>query len=425
MKSWFFPLVFLSLLLSSCSKEDTNTPQEVAEKFRLSVIAGPGGSVDTSGGSFTAGSSITITANAQANYVFTQWSDGNTQNPRTITLTSNTSLTANFSKIQYQLTVEIEGEGSVTQQEIFGGSISEYDSGSTISLTAIPSENWNFVKWTGALESAENPIQIALTANQSVTAIFEPKLYKYAENGITIVATEFAKPGDIAHVNGIPYLIVDDILIREIANQKDEFGNYLINRVITTFVTNLGGISPSGFWDQLHIRADLRSWDVSNVTDMTRLFDIGRFYLNTNPLLDISYWDVSKVQKMEMLFYTCYGCENLDLSKWDTSQVTNMAKTFFQAKSIPVGIGAWDTGKVENMRGMFMWMNDGNLIPDISGWDVSNVTEMNGMFMDTKGFNQDLSGWDVVKVTGTGCWNFDFGATDWVLPKPNFVNCSQ
>lgn len=48
-----------------------------------------------------------------------------------------------------------------------------------------------------------------------------------------------------------------------------------------------------------------------------------------------------------------------------------------------------------------------------------------GMFMDTKGFNQDLSGWDVVKVTGTGCWNFDFGATDWVLPKPNFVNCSQ
>ena len=47
------------------------------------------------------------------------------------------------------------------------------------------------------------------------------------------------------------------------------------------------------------------------------------------------------------------------------------------------------------------------------------------MLNDTKGFNQDLSGWDVVKVTGTRCWNFDFGAVDWVLSKPNFVNCSQ
>lgn len=50
---------------------------------------------------------------------------------------------------------------------------------------------------------------------------------------------------------------------------------------------------------------------------------------------------------------------------------------------------------------------------------------VDGMFMDAKGFNQDLSGWDVVKVTGTRCWNFDFGAVDWVLSKPNFVNCSQ
>jgi hypothetical protein len=47
------------------------------------------------------------------------------------------------------------------------------------------------------------------------------------------------------------------------------------------------------------------------------------------------------------------------------------------------------------------------------------------MLIDTKGFNQDLSEWNVDKVTGTGCWNFDFGATDWVLPKANFVNCSQ
>ena len=37
-------------------------------------------------------------------------------------------------------------------------------------------------------------------------------------------------------------------------------------------------------------------------------------------------------------------------------------------------------------------------------------------------FNQDLSGWDVNNVRN--CARFSDRASAWVLPKPNFENCS-
>lgn len=50
----------------------------------------------TGGGTYPAGTSVTLTATANNGYVFDHWQDGNTNNPRTITVTANATYTAYF-----------------------------------------------------------------------------------------------------------------------------------------------------------------------------------------------------------------------------------------------------------------------------------------------------------------------------------------
>ena len=71
------------------------TPEPVV-KFSLTISAGQGGSISTSGGTYDKGTSISVTATPQEGFVFESWSDGNTTNPRTITVNSNINLSAIF-----------------------------------------------------------------------------------------------------------------------------------------------------------------------------------------------------------------------------------------------------------------------------------------------------------------------------------------
>jgi len=113
---------------------------------------------------------------------------------------------------------------------------------------------------------------------------------------------------------------------------------------------------------------------------------------------------------------------NQDLSAWDVSNVTNMSWMFDGAVRFNQDLSAWDVSNVTNMSWMFHFTVDFN--QDISTWDVSNVTNMSYMFdglIVGSSFNQDLSAWDVSQVNY--CYGFS-NLTDWTLPKPNFTNCT-
>lgn len=66
-------------------------------KFEVKLIANPsiGGSV-TGAGRCPAGQSVEISASPAEGYQFNRWSDGNTNASRSVTLNSNTTLTAYF-----------------------------------------------------------------------------------------------------------------------------------------------------------------------------------------------------------------------------------------------------------------------------------------------------------------------------------------
>ena len=131
-------LTFLSLtLLLTCAKEDSQAPNtppsQIVRQYTLTVSAGDGGSVSTTGGSFASGTQVSITATPNSGYSFSGWSNGSTANPLTVTLNSNTTVTANFQVIvnSYTLTVSAGEGGSVS-----GGG--EYEEGTEVTITATP-----------------------------------------------------------------------------------------------------------------------------------------------------------------------------------------------------------------------------------------------------------------------------------------------
>ena len=69
--------------------------------------------------------------------------------------------------------------------------------------------------------------------------------------------------------------------------------------------------------DNLELRVPMCQWDVSRVTDFSRLFS------NKRVKGDISRWNVSRATTMRMMFRLCHNPEDLDLSSWDVSNAVN------------------------------------------------------------------------------------------------------
>ena len=201
-------LLSLFAIVLSCSSDETSTPVTPPPapivKYTITLTAGEGGTVSTTGGEYEAGQTVSVTATPQGEYVFKDWSDGNTDATRTITIGSNSTLTANFEKRKYPLTVNFEGEGEVIEEIVNSGRTTDYDSGTTVKLTAVPAEGWEFVGWTGAIESTELEVQLLVSEAKEVNAVFsfmpiEGNLFKEDYSYFT----QNYKVGDIINIGGV------------------------------------------------------------------------------------------------------------------------------------------------------------------------------------------------------------------------------
>ena len=70
---------------------------------------------------------------------------------------------------------------------------------------------------------------------------------------------------------------------------------------------------------------NLNCIDTSKITDMSDLFYSSKF---ENINIDVSNWDVSNVKDMSYMFNECQNFD-CDLSKWDVSKVENMSNMFY------------------------------------------------------------------------------------------------
>lgn len=160
--------LILLLLLSSCDES------QKMQDIDIAIIPENAGSVIPSTDiTVVRGQSLQFLAQNNEGYVFTGWtgSINSSENPIEIIAEENVELSANFSLKKYDLDIQIQGKGRVSESLIVEKT--SVDHGSTVALLAIADEGWKFVNWTGDIESEEADLTLNMTSNIQLTAVFE------------------------------------------------------------------------------------------------------------------------------------------------------------------------------------------------------------------------------------------------------------
>ena len=225
------------------------------------------------------------------------------------------------------------------------------------------------------------------------------------ENGITIKACESANIGDVGTINGTEYTVVSEPDLRQMIINNADISSVCASRV--TYMEKF-------FYQNYVFSQDISSWDVSNVTSMSQMFEQSAFNQ------DISNWDLRNLTDMYAMFKD-NSSFNQPLENWNVRNVSKMARMFESNSAFNQPINNWDVSNVNEM--WYMFFNASNFNQPMGDWNVSSVTNMYSMFSEASNFNQSLGNWNVSNVSE--CGGFSFNATQWTLPQPNFTNCTQ
>ncbi|MBN1560687.1 InlB B-repeat-containing protein [candidate division KSB1 bacterium] len=129
---------------------------------------------------------VTINATPATGYRFVNWSGAvaaPASQSTTVTMNSDKTVTANFERLQYTLTMEVNQSGWGTTNPAIG--THSYNSGDVVSILAQPATGYRFVNWTGTVANpASAGTTITISQNETVRANFERIQYT-----LTITAT--------------------------------------------------------------------------------------------------------------------------------------------------------------------------------------------------------------------------------------------
>ncbi|MDW7679530.1 MAG: Ig-like domain-containing protein, partial [bacterium] len=136
------------------------------------------GGTTSGGGTFDSGDSVTVTATPNAGYTFDNWTENGIEVSANatyqFTLTGNRTLVANFTQLQYAVTLSSNPAAGGTTS---GGGT--FDSGASVTVTATPNAGYTFDNWTenGIEVSANATYQFTLTGNRTLVANFTQLQY--------------------------------------------------------------------------------------------------------------------------------------------------------------------------------------------------------------------------------------------------------
>lgn len=237
---------------------------------------------------------------------------------------------------------------------------------------------------------------------------------KRLEGKETLVSTSEEDKGKRLEFEGKYYYVVKD---NEDFKNEILFNN--ISMIITTYITDLSYFSDhiKDIREKITFNEHMNSWDVSNVRNMTSMFE-GCSCFN-QPLND---WDVSNVVNMSSMFKGC-ACFNQPLNSWNVSNVKDMHSMFYACCSFNQPLGAWNVSNVKTMFSMFYGCSSFN--QSLYTWNISALENMNYIFYKCSKFNQPLDNWDVSNVGSMFMSFFECSSFNQPLNSWNVSNVSS
>ena len=138
------------------------------------------------GGTYAEGSQVTITATANSGYKFKEWNDGNTDNPRVITVMKDAIYTAHFEADVKQYRISVYSHDNSRGTVSGGGTYAE---GSQVTITATANSGYKFKEWNDG--NTDNPRVITVTKDAIYTAHFEVEKnlnagHEYVDLGLSV-----------------------------------------------------------------------------------------------------------------------------------------------------------------------------------------------------------------------------------------------
>ncbi len=145
------------------------------DQYTLTVISDHGTvTKNTDQPTYTYGTTVVLTMGAvDPGWTFTGWSGGGCSgtDPCTVTITGNTTVTANFTQDEYSLTVGIDPADSGNSVNLSDSG--PYNYGDPVTLTPVLAAGWQFDHWmVGETSVTDNPLNLTITGNMVVTAYF-------------------------------------------------------------------------------------------------------------------------------------------------------------------------------------------------------------------------------------------------------------
>lgn len=182
------------------------------------------------------GTTVELDAVAAAGWTFTGWEgdiEGD-QTPVEVTINGETTITANFERLDFELEVTVEGEGEV-EQEVVAAKTTKYPFETVVRLTAVPETDWEFLRWEGDATGTDPQVEITITDQTAVTAIF-----RHVNEGLQVKTFDTSRytaelvNGDLSK-GEILYRIVEKYDVEGRFTERiryDEFGNITVRERI-------------------------------------------------------------------------------------------------------------------------------------------------------------------------------------------------
>ncbi|MBN1281145.1 MAG: hypothetical protein JXA00_05805 [Candidatus Thermoplasmatota archaeon] len=146
-------------------------------QYTLTILTQGSGSVTKNPNqpTYTYGQLVELNAIPDPGWSFSHWSGDltGTSNPAYITMDDDKTVTAHFTQNQYTLTITTLGSGTVTKTP----EQPTYTYGQIVTLEAFPDPGWSFTAWGGDITSPNNPVDVPITNDLTITCTFTQDQY--------------------------------------------------------------------------------------------------------------------------------------------------------------------------------------------------------------------------------------------------------